>query len=564
MKKVILSIGAVLLALALVLTIFFVLFKDKPTEVDNPNVTTAPTVTPTPTLAPTPSPEPEESQTSLKLYPASKRIGDVIKYGYIDNTGDFAISPAYDYAYDFCEGFAVVRSGEKYQVIDPSGKVIFENNNIIRSFHNGLAAFSRIDETASPFGYINTLGEVVIEPAYLYADDFNESGEAYVVLTDGKTAQRIDHNGKILETYIQDLGDNFISSIDDGYILYYDAASMKYGVITVNGDTVLKPEYMQLTYVGKDLFAVKDPALNSFLYEVSLSPAALFNAKGEQLTDYILYDVQPFDGPYASAADENSVFFIDETGQTVSSLPSFDGVGKISLVNDLVKTEIDGDLAYYRLDNSLLWKNDNNIYFDGGITVKQMKFNPLRTVSVHYPQVEGLADEKVQRKINEDLETYFTESRANITKEDLITVKDDYTVQLRKKLLLITMTGYDYTGGAHGMPLRVDYFIDLTNGNFYELKDLFKKDSDYKTKINEIIKAAIESDQASGSGMYFEDAFTGISDAQYFYLEDDNLVIYFYPYDIAPYAAGFPEFKIPFADLMDYINTEGDFWKSFH
>jgi hypothetical protein len=41
-------------------------------------------------------------------------------------------------------------------------------------------------------------------------------------------------------------------------------------------------------------------------------------------------------------------------------------------------------------------------------------------------------------------------------------------------------------------------------------------------------------------------------------------VIYFYPYEIAAYAAGFPEFEIPFEDLTDYIDTEGAFWKSFH
>ena len=560
MKKITISIGAVLLVLILAVAIYFLFIKDKPAEVDNPNVTTAPTATPVPTEAPTITPDPDETQTGLNLYLATQRIGEATKYGYIDNTGNFVIKPAYDYAYDFSDGLAVVMSGEKYMVIDPSGAVIFENNSVIRPFHNGFAAFSQIKEAASSFGYINTLGEVVIEPQFLYADDFNQDGQAYVVLTDGKTFERVDTAGKIVETYILDLGNSFVNGIEDGYVLYYDQNAMKNGVTTVNGETVLKPEYAEITYIGNDLFAVK----NLQPFEAPLVPAALYNAKGEQLTDYSLYDIQHFNGDYTSAADETSVFFIDKTGQVVSSLPSYDGVGKITLLNDIVKTEIDGDLAYYRLDNTLLWKNDNSTDFENGITVKQMKFNPLRNVSVHYPQVEGLPDENVQRKINEDLETYFTEARANITKEDFITVQDDYTAQLKKNLLMITMTGYDYTGGAHGMPLRVDYLIDTTNGNFYELKDLFKKDSDYKTKINEIIQAAIDDNMAAGGGMYVEDAFKGISDAQNFYLDGDNLVIFFYPYDIAPYAAGFPEFKIPFADLTEFINTDGGFWKAFN
>ncbi len=34
--------------------------------------------------------------------------------------------------------------------------------------------------------------------------------------------------------------------------------------------------------------------------------------------------------------------------------------------------------------------------------------------------------------------------------------------------------------------------------------------------------------------------------------------------EIAAFAAGFPTFTLPFDDLTDIINTNSEFWKSFH
>ena len=47
--------------------------------------------------------------------------------------------------------------------------------------------------------------------------------------------------------------------------------------------------------------------------------------------------------------------------------------------------------------------------------------------------------------------------------------------------------------------------------------------------------------------------FKSIEDKQKFYIQDDNIVVYFDLYDIAPYAAGIPEFKI--ANLFEDMGT---------
>ncbi|MDF2486042.1 MAG: repeat-containing protein, partial [Herbinix sp.] len=468
MKKPMIAISALIAILVITLSVYFIFLKDKSEQVDNPGSTLTPTQAPTLTPSVTVTPVPEQAANEITLFPASKQVDGTVKYGYIDRTGAFVLEPTYDDASDFNEGVAIVRTGENQKVIDTTGAVIFENNDTIMSFSNGMAAYLNIKEDTFLYGYIDLKGQVIIEPSYTFANSFNEDGQAYVALPGGKSYQLIDKTGKVLESYEVDLGSSYAYSFEDGYLLYNDSDTLRYGAMKVDGTQVLEANYSDISYLGHDLFAVKSPDIEP--YEAMFDSAAIMNAQGEQLTDYTLYDVQHFHGDYSSASNDTYVFFLDTNGQEVTSLPSYDGSGKLTLVDDIVKAELEGDLAYYHLNNTVLWQEDTTTYLENGITVKELKFKPLRSVMVRYPRVEGFADPTVQKTINEQLETLFTESRANITSEDGLSVDDSYRAYQTKSLLTIAMSGYDYyEGAAHGMPLREYYFIDITTGEFYDL-----------------------------------------------------------------------------------------------
>lgn len=119
-----------------------------------------------------------------------------------------------------------------------------------------------------------------------------------------------------------------------------------------------------------------------------------------------------------------------------------------------------------------------------------------------------------------------------------------YTVsQNDDKLLSLYNDYYEYLGGAHGMTTRTSYSIDKNKEVLLSLKDLFISGYNYSDIINKEIKLEINKNPQ----YYFDSGneFKGISDNQSFYIEDDNLVIYYQLYDIAPYVFGIPEFKIP-------------------
>ncbi|MDP4164199.1 MAG: RsiV family protein, partial [Bacillota bacterium] len=133
----------------------------------------------------------------------------------------------------------------------------------------------------------------------------------------------------------------------------------------------------------------------------------------------------------------------------------------------------------------------------------------------------------------------------------------------KKNLVVIEISGYDYPfGAAHGMPVKKYAHIDVLSGQFYHLKDLFKQESDYVKFLSGIIAEKIKND--STYSYLFPAGYKGISPNQPFFITSNALNLYFAPYEIAPYAAGFPTFTIPFEEIKDIIDANGSFWKSFH
>lgn len=495
------------------------------------------------------------------LLPAYILENNTRKYGYINENGTFVISPVYDSATDYSEGLAVVYTMGTYKVIDTTGKVICKNDMYIGPFINGAAMINKIT-TKLFYGYIDTTGNEIAEGnLYEFADNFNSDNKAFVY--SGGVSSIIDKSGKILESYSINAKYHNIIDIQDGYIIYSDLNTGNYGVINYKGEEIIEPkgDPAIVKYLGNDIFEIKQNQEDSYLPS---SPSALMNINGEQLTDFNLYDLSNFNGGYASVTDDKYTYFIDITGKKIDNLPELEGRGTLSLLGDIIKAEIDHDLIYMKKDGTLLWHSQNEQKLTSDINIREVKYKPIKYVTVYYPVVEGLKKD-IETKINNKLYELFVEPRKNITEKDQLSVEDTFTSNLQGQLLVINQNGYDYPfGAAHGMPIKNYYHFNINTGEFYTLKDLFIKDCDYVTKINSIIKEMIEKQEINNESMLFPDSFETIAKDHNFYLTQDGLVIYFYPYEIAAYAAGFPEFIIPFEKLSNILDEQGAFWKSFN
>lgn len=103
------------------------------------------------------------------------------KWGYKNETGDIAIEPQYDEAFNFSEGYAGVELGEKVGFIDTSGNVVIPMiYDSVTSFSEGVASVTLDDKCA----YIDKEGNEVYGFIFEAATAFNNN--IALVKKDGK------------------------------------------------------------------------------------------------------------------------------------------------------------------------------------------------------------------------------------------------------------------------------------------------------------------------------------------------------------------------------------------
>lgn len=568
---------------------------------------------------------------NINLFPASVFEDNQLKWGYINEKGDFIIKPSFISAEDFqsnglafagdgsdigiidrngnyitqerfsyispfSEGIAIGDTESGFKAIDEKGQIVFEANSFIADFKDGMAYFSqKSTDERYLYGYIDKLGKIVIQPKYEEAGSF-VNGKALVKLGENNY-EIIDKSGKTLSSfnhyYTGYMGEgliafrgksddkagymdedgrvmippsfDYVEAFQDGFAVVglYEDFYTRYGLINSKGNYVIKPEYSEIRNIGEGMFAVGIPINNEWVDMGS--KYAIANSSGEILTDFVYYGVRDFKDGLASVNNNSSTFFINNEGKRSSIIAAADGIGEFMLCGDVIKANIDNRLAYMNKKGDVIWKADNEYKITQGISVNEMKYRPNRNLLIYYPEISGLGDKNIQNELNRNLKgRYIFEEYDGINTEDELeyNYQSDFHIKFYyKNLLGIEMTGYSYPfGAAHGMPVKANSHIDLRTGKIYELKDLFKPESKYIERINSIIKNKIESSPDD----YFPDAFQGVSEEQNFIISRDSLFIYFTPYEIASYAAGFPEFEIRYEDIMDIIDTDGELWKAFN
>lgn len=105
---------------------------------------------------------------------------------------------------------------------------------------------------------------------------------------------------------------------------------------------------------------------------------------------------------------------------------------------------------------------------------------------------------------------------------------------------------YTFTGGAHGSTIRTSQNLNLKDNTRFTLSDVYSNNPNY---IFYILKEINRQIQEKGAEYYFDNYCSLILETfnpNQFYLEPNNVVVYFQQYDIAPYSTGIPTFKISY------------------
>ncbi|WP_251860030.1 WG repeat-containing protein [Clostridium sp. Marseille-Q2269] len=519
-------------------------------------------------------------------------------YGIIDKNGDYVVKHKYSFISEFSEKRAVVIDDKGFNIINERGTELIsttKNYNYIGNFKEGRARYSSLSSNNTYiYGYLDIQGREVIPAQYEDVGDFYE-GKAVVKVKENQYAL-ININGEILDkyeySYVGNLRDGLLSfrkdiqgkygfmdreqniiiepqftSVQDfteerAIVNISEDIVNKYGLIDKEGAYVIAPVYNDIILLGENRVAIgraidkKSPFMGA--------KYAIADTDGNILTDFIFYGVSNYKDGVASVYDNNNTFFVDRQGDKVKKLPTVSGSGTLTIQNQLIKAYVDYRISYFDMERNLVWSENSIIPLNDEYRVIENKFKPNKDYLVYYPEIEGMEDFQLKEKVNYELKVLSEVKPIESNIQLDYSYLGDFKIEFfNKDLLVLQLQGYRYPfGAAHGMPTKIYTKIDLTTGRFYELQDLFKKNSNYVQVLSDIIAEQIKNDPQYA--YIFPDSYKGIKEDQPFYVLQDALYIYFNPYEIAPYAAGFPTFKIAFRDIMDIINEEGQFWQSFN
>lgn len=173
-------------------------------------------------------------------------------------------------------------------------------------------------------------------------------------------------------------------------------------------------------------------------------------------------------------------------------------------------------------------------------------------------QINDKVNEKIKKDVLNFYEVSFKEAQSflenfQLDESDFFA---DASFEIKKNtpsMISILVKYHKYSGGAHAYYEYVPYNIDLRNGNNFSLKEIFKKEVDYKQIIDKEIEKQIKELGKNDKDLYKIYDFYGIKENQKFYIEDGKIIIYFDLYDIAPYAMGIPEFPIVIENIKNII-----------
>lgn len=289
---------------------------------------------------------------------------------------------------------------------------------------------------------------------------------------------------------------------------------LKVGLSSYMADTVLQNGYIY--YVG-----IKDYKL--YIMRRNLENPDEEEVLGEAFYDSRISEIGTVDFEYAE-------FFEDGAVQSAGSRSGDEGESETTENLEERKDEpcATVDLEWLVVDERYPGASKINSYM-----------KEIMDDNISYEK--GIVDEvtSLRREYSEDFPPYSLSS--NIYEIGYIC--DTY--------LSYCQAGYEYYGGAHGMPYRIGYTFNLQTGELLALSDVIDNSEE---ELKEIVGRYFEELISKDPENYWEGSVESVKewtdlDSDY-YLTEEGIRFYQTPYAISSYAAGFPEVTIPYSEFL--------------
>lgn len=196
-------------------------------------------------------------------------------------------------------------------------------------------------------------------------------------------------------------------------------------------------------------------------------------------------------------------------------------------------------------------------------------------------------DLKLQRELVWNIDSTYTDFQ-RYTQLNLDTFEEDYTNEVKeyqkegddshsfmmnysfhegfspvlnsKNYLVMRYSGYQYTGGAHGMSYQLYLTYNKKMQKWIEIDDVLNEK--YAIQINMVLDKAVRKEHNIQGGIPLQDSENGIfiSDeitySKNFTLSKNGITFHYGLYEMTPYAYGFFSLFVPYEDLKMYLNKD--------
>ncbi|WP_010239652.1 DUF4163 domain-containing protein [Clostridium arbusti] len=134
-------------------------------------------------------------------------------------------------------------------------------------------------------------------------------------------------------------------------------------------------------------------------------------------------------------------------------------------------------------------------------------------------------------------------------------ISNNYSITYNKNnILSLSLIYQQYINGRNSY-IRTSYNYNLQNASSMPLRSLFKPGSNYIETLNTKVRSILQSNPQD----YFPNTasnFKGVAEDQPYYLDNNNLVLFFSFNQIAPTASEIPLIKIPLSELSTILNPQ--------
>lgn len=271
------------------------------------------------------------------------------KWIVLDEEGKEVLSTSeFDEIYGYSEGYFLVsrieKGTERYYYLRKDGKKVIESDAMSAGlFYDGLARVTFFTDpmgVTMKIGYIDTTGNLTIEPKYIDALDFKDgmawamsNDERGYINTKGKFVLKLNDNQKFV-------GQNF----SDGYAAIHNEEGI-YGYFDLKGNQVIDFKYQDAGFFKDGMARVNKDLVYGFIgekgeliiphqfeyamdfhsgvafagtYDVNRQPVwGVIDLKGNKLVEFQYKAVRDFSEGIATVFDVDAWYFIDPYGSRI-------------------------------------------------------------------------------------------------------------------------------------------------------------------------------------------------------------------------------------------------------